>query len=108
MLAAASWKPVLPTNQLPFPQFEDGTGDLGLAPLHCCRGHELLGVAGQICEQLIAADWIELTENVVDQKERRRSFLQGEQPRLRNFQGQRHGPLLTFRSELRRFFFLHK
>src|SRR5205814_5607931 len=108
MLAAASWKPVLPTNQLAIPQFKHRTGDLVLAPLHRRRSDELLGVARQIHEQLIAANWIELAENIVEEKERRRSFLQAEQLRLRDFQGQRDGSLLAFGSVLRRLSFLHE
>src|SRR3954463_7434937 len=73
-------------------QLKDRARHFRLAPLHRRRRNKLLGISRQLLEKRVSPLRIEFAENIVEQKQWRRSFFKPKNPRLRDFQGERHRP----------------
>ena len=75
--------------------------DLRMRPIEMRRGDDLLSARREMRQQGIAAGRVEFAENIIQQQQRKRLALFGNEPGLRQTQRQCQRPLLPLAGEVR-------
>ena len=69
--------------------------DLRFGPVEMRRGDDLLSPRREMRQQRVAAGRIEFAENIIQEQQGERRMAGGDEPGLREPQGQRQRPLLS-------------